>query len=109
MINKREFLKSAVAAGLAAAALPFASAAHAAAGSKKNRKKWKHWVWINPNHNDKEADLQALYASYRDAGIRGIFFEADSELHYRTAKENGIEAHRWMWTMNRGEKELLEK
>jgi uncharacterized lipoprotein YddW (UPF0748 family) len=37
-----------------------------------------------------------------------MFYEADSEPHFRAAKKAGLEAHRWMWTMNRGEKELLE-
>ena len=57
--------------------------------------------------NDTEQSLRDLYAAYHKAGIKGIFFEADSEKHFRIAKENKIEAHRWMWTMNRGEKELL--
>jgi hypothetical protein len=107
MINKRQFLKSALVAGLATAQLPLSSPAAVPAHSGYSRKKWKHWVWVNPNHNDTEAALLSLYASYHDAGIRGIFFEADSELHFRAAKKNKIEAHRWMWTMNRGEKELI--
>ena len=105
MINKRQFLKSAFVAGLAAAQLP--SAFSAGQGGLLKKKKNKHWVWINPNINDKEEDLQTLYASYHAGGIRGIFFEADSEKHFRAAKKNKIEAHRWMWTMNRGEKDLL--
>jgi hypothetical protein len=70
-------------------------------------KKIAHRVWINPNHQDAEADIQAKYASYKKAGISDIYFEADSEKHFRIAKKNGINAHRWIWTMNRGEKELL--
>lgn len=107
MISKRQFLKSVVVAGLASTQLHLDASASDGGYLKKNKKKWKHWVWINPNPNDTEAELNLLYASYHEAGIRGIFFEADSEKHYVLAKKNKIAAHRWMWTMNRGEKELL--
>lgn len=107
MINKRQFLKSAIVTGLAATQLSLSANAATGANHSKRKKKWAHWVWINPNEKDTEADLRKLYSSYYEAGIRGIFFEADSEKHYRVAKENKMEAHRWMWTMNRGEKTLL--
>ncbi len=108
MINKRQFLKSAILAAIAATPGALQTAFATGTGtSKKNKKKWKHWVWINPNPNDKEKDLQLLYASCYQAGIRGIFFEADSEKHFRAAQKNNIEAHRWIWTLNRGEKSLL--
>lgn len=105
MINKRQFIKSVLVAGLVTTNLSLTSAASEKEYLKK--KKNKHWVWINPNVKDKDEDLQTLYATYYDAGIRGIFFEADSEKHFRAAKKNKIEAHRWIWTMNRGEKDLL--
>ena len=105
MINKRQFIKSFLVAGLATTQLSLSSTA--SQDNKLKKKKTKHWVWVNPNLNDKSEDLEVLYAAYHDAGIGGIFFEADSEKHYRAAKKNKIEAHRWMWTMNRGEKDLL--
>lgn len=107
MINKRHFLKSAMVAGLATTQLPFEALGGKSAPGTQGKRKWKHWVWVNPRLNDKEEDLQRWYASYYEAGIRGIFFEASSEMHFRTAKQNQIEAHRWIWTLNRGEKSLL--
>lgn len=75
--------------------------------SKKERAKcdsaYKHWVWINPQEKDTEEELAVKYKKYHDAGIVGIFFEADSEKHYRAAKKHGLEAHRWMWIMNRSD------
>jgi hypothetical protein len=68
----------------------------------------KHWVWENPDGKEDEKSLKARYDRYFNAGIRGMFFEADSEKHFRIAKTAGLETHRWMWTMNRGEKELLD-
>ncbi|ASZ10179.1 family 10 glycosylhydrolase [Chitinophaga pendula] len=104
-MNKRNFLKS---LGLGSLALiqpklPVAAAASLAAPAPKGR----HRVWINPSHQDTEAQLQERYAAYKRAGINVIYFEEDSEKHFRAAKANGIQAHRWMWTMNRGEKDLL--
>lgn len=67
------------------------------------------WLWARPKDTETESLLKKRYQGYKDAGVRGIFFESYSKKHYQIAKENGLEAHRWMWTMNRGEKELLEK
>jgi hypothetical protein len=102
-MKKREFIKKALLAS-AATQLPVTGFSTAAPIKETAH---KHWVWINPNHNDKEEDLLAKYKHFYEAGIRGIFFEDDSEKHFRAAKKNKIEAHRWMWTLNRGEKDLL--
>ncbi|MCC6286656.1 MAG: family 10 glycosylhydrolase [Chitinophagaceae bacterium] len=105
-MNKRHFIKTSLLAGASTLAAPLVSQSEQAAVNFKKHKT-KHWVWINPNPNDQEETLQQLYGAYYDAGIKGIFFEADSEKHFRIAKSKKLEAHRWMWTMNRGEKELL--
>src|ERR1700749_4988665 len=96
-MNKRDFLKAGLLIG-AAAQLP----TNASAGAKK-KTKLKNWIWIRPNQKDTEDDLKKQYASFKAAGISAVFIEADSEKHFRAAKAAGLEAHRWMWTMNRGE------
>lgn len=106
MNTRRNFVKSGLIAGIAATVLPLAGSATVLAPPVA-RKKWKHWVWTNPNPADQVEDLQLLYKKYYDAGIRGIFFEADSEKHFRAAKAQHLEAHRWMWTMNRKIPELM--
>lgn len=68
-----------------------------------DNKNYKHWVWIGPNEEDTDAELAERYKKYAEAGIVGIFFERDSERHFRAAKEQGLEAHRWLWIMNRGD------
>jgi hypothetical protein len=68
----------------------------------------KHWVWIHPKAEEPDEELKKQYSSYYKAGIRGIFFEADVEKHFRIAKEQGLETHRWIWTLNRGEQSLLQ-
>ena len=100
-MNKREFLKAGLLATLASQ-LPVKSQASAGVAGKK-KKVMKNWIWINPNQKDTDDDLKANYTSYKEAGITGIFFENDSERHFRAAKAHGIEAHRWIWTFNRAE------
>ena len=104
-------------AGVAAAPLTMTSRANhsqqAAALSRHEgqaplaKKTLKNWVWINPDPKKTEAEMLATYKSYKEAGINGIFFEQDVEAHFRAARREGLETHRWMWTMNRGEKALL--
>lgn len=69
----------------------------------ENDSVYRHWVWINPQQADTDEELAARYKKYHDAGVVGIFFENDSERHFRAAKAQGLETHRWMWIMNRGD------
>lgn len=106
MNNRRKFLKEGIMAGLSVALIPGISQAAELASPATN--KLKHWVWTNPDLKDTPAELAVRYKQYYEAGIRGIFFEHDSEKHFRAAKAQNLEAHYWIWTMNRGEKSLLE-
>ena len=99
-MNKREFIKSSVMAGMGLTVLGTASASEAKAN--KRSKGPKHWVWENPNKNESDKVLQEKYKNFYKAGISGMFFEHDSERHFRIAKKTGLETHRWMWTMNQG-------
>ncbi|WP_207423126.1 Tat pathway signal protein [Desertivirga brevis] len=112
MSNRRNFLKKSIVAGSGLAAANFSGLSTLTASELKsttaNTTAIKHWVWINPKHGESEKDLKQRYSHYYSAGIRGIFFEGDSEVHFRTAKVCKLEAHRWIWTMNRGEKSLRE-
>jgi len=106
-MNKREFIKSSVLSGIGLTVLG-ASDARGGEASKKKNKGPKNWAWENPNKAENDEALKTKYTRYKEAGISGMFFENDSERHFRIAKKAGLEAHRWMWTMNRGEKSLLE-
>ena len=99
-MNKREFLKAGLALGLASQ-IPVK--AKASSNSLFRRHKIKNWVWTNPNTKDTDEELRSRFASFKAAGITGMFFEADSERHFRAAKKAGLEAHRWIWTFNRAE------
>lgn len=102
-MNKRDFIKS---VGLGS--LAFVQPALTANGMKIPIKaKIQHRVWINPDHRDTAAELKTRYRNYREAGIGVLYFEEDSPSHFKAAKEAGIAAHRWFWTMNRNDKDLL--
>lgn len=100
-MNKREFLKAGLLVSVASQ-LPVKADA-AADMLKSKKKKLKNWLWVSPNLKDTEEELKTRYAAFKATGLHGIFFEADSEKHFRAAKAQGIEAHRWMWTFNRAE------
>lgn len=104
MSNRRTFIKSGLIAGLGVSVSPLTVKALVPEQKKPSA---KHWVWSNPDLSDSAEELKIRYRKYYDSGIRGILFEADSEKHFRAAKACKLEAHRWMWTMNRGEKDLL--
>ena len=106
MSGRRKFIVNGLMAGVSASLLSQDSRANSPAFG--NKKKHKHWVWIRPSKQDKDEDLVKRYADFYSAGIKGVFFESDSERHFRIAKKAKLEAHRWMWTLNRGEQTLLQ-
>jgi len=107
-MNKRQFLKTAGFAGLVATAPFKLSSLATLTNDKKNLKSWKHRAWISPPYNDKEDEVRELYKAYANAGISVLYIEDDNELHFRIAKENKIEAHRWIKTFLKDEEPLLK-
>ena len=89
-MNKRNFLKSVGLGSLAIMQPSIPTLSASAKAPTRPAKTARHRVWINPDHKDTLAELQQRYAAYKKAGIGDIFFEEDSEKHFRTAKENGI-------------------
>ncbi len=108
MTSRRNFIKTSIFAGLSMCVFPDVLKAEELIGKKKKHK-WKHWVWVNPKDGEDEVELVKRYKKYYEAGIRGILFEKDSEIHFRAAKSQKLETHRWLWTMNQGDKALLEQ
>lgn len=67
---------------------------------------YKHWIWVTADAKE-NTDPGPLYKHYRESNIYGLFFEFDHELHYREAKQNNLKAHRWIWTLNENDKEII--
>ncbi|HOA38399.1 MAG TPA: Tat pathway signal protein, partial [Flavihumibacter sp.] len=109
MHNRRKFIRNGLITAVAAPLVPAAiTATETPAHKEMPAGKGRHWVWINPDNKDEPAALEKRYREFAAAGIRGVLFEADSEKHFRAAKKAGLEAHRWNWTMNRGDAMLME-
>ncbi|HDR51103.1 MAG TPA: Tat pathway signal protein [Mariniphaga anaerophila] len=105
-MDKREFIKKTLAGG---AGLFLAENLYAhKTDNTFTAQGVKHWAWERPNARETENELKEKYSRFFAAGIRGVFFESDSEKHFRAVKAAGMESHRWMWTLNRGEKTLLD-
>ena len=104
MNNRRSFLK---AAGLGLASLQLNPRVLLAKSSPSFT--FDYWLWIRADEKESESQIKKKLQSYKEAGVRGLLFENYSKKHFQLTKEFGMEAHRWMWTMNRGEKEILEK
>jgi len=108
MNKRRDFLKTGIMAGMS---LPFLSGCSGMESTKvANTRSFerKNWFWINPRPKDDGNDIEAFYGKCHEAGLHGVLFESDNEKHFRAAKKQGLETHRWIWTTNRGEKTLLD-
>jgi uncharacterized lipoprotein YddW (UPF0748 family) len=68
-----------------------------------NRFAMKNWIWTRPNVRDTDVILKERFQMWKANGITGAFFEDYDERTYRIAHNEGLETHRWMWTLNRGE------
>ncbi|MGF7231883.1 family 10 glycosylhydrolase [Arachidicoccus sp.] len=108
MTKRREFLRNTLLSTAALSLTPALSLAESTSGEKYRRHKLKHYVWVQPNKLDTEAGLHTLFQQFSEAGIKGIFIEADSQMHFKIAKKYKLETHRWIWTLNRGDADLLK-
>jgi uncharacterized lipoprotein YddW (UPF0748 family) len=64
----------------------------------------KHWIWITSPATNPDS----LYNEYASANVRGLFFEFDDETQFRAARQNNLETHRWIWTLNVNDEALME-
>lgn len=114
-MDKRAFLKT---LGLSSAALATGMGGslltacrkpdgHTIMGSQPD-KSVRNWVWMHIDKSVSDAEYKARFTRLRAHGISGILFENDSERHFILAKECGLEAHRWKWTMNRGDEFIMK-
>lgn len=67
----------------------------------------KNWMWERIKEKWSDEQYAAHFKKAHECGISGILFEGYDERVYRLCKEAGLEAHYWLWTMNR--RDLLEK
>ena len=99
-MDRREFLEI-LAASLASATVRPESWAgkslHSAAGTD-----FRAWVWFHASRPDDSAYWSNRFKALRDAGVTGVLVEgANTRVIADAAHANGIEFHRWIFTMYR--------
>jgi len=107
-MNKRDFIRSAILGGLTIKEVLQQTSHSPIFYSSRSFEGKKFWAWVNPNDREAESEMDARYAKWKEHGIDGIFFEADNEKHFLSARKNGLATHRWMWIMNRPDKALMQ-
>lgn len=63
----------------------------------------KNWMWEAPKKSWTDEQYRAHFKKAYDCGISAFLFEGYDERIYRLCHEAGLEAHYWLWTLNRHE------
>jgi uncharacterized lipoprotein YddW (UPF0748 family) len=66
------------------------------------------WMWLHGNSNSLADELERQFDQLSGNGITGVLIGGDHERMFRAAKKAGIQAHIWIWTLNRGDKKLMK-
>jgi uncharacterized lipoprotein YddW (UPF0748 family) len=66
------------------------------------------WMWLHGDVSSSDAELEKQFEQLSSNGITGVLIGGDHEKMFRAATNAGIQAHIWIWTLNRGNKHLME-
>lgn len=69
----------------------------------------KNWIWTGGGENLKPDEQKRRFEQFKEAGIDALLFSGYNAEVLARAKEHGLETHAWIWTLCRGDKQLLEK
>jgi len=98
MIDRRFFLGQLGAMGLGA----LGAGALASCRRESEAEGPKLWTWVHGGRERTVAEWQREFVRLRGGGIRGVLVSGgDTEILSQTAREAGLEFHRWIWTLNR--------
>ena len=94
-MNRRDFVQS------AAGALVLAPLAGCVPGESESTA-FTVWSWVHGNRDRDEGEWRRQFARLRGAGVSGVLVGGgDIDLVSGAARAEGLEYHRWFWTMNR--------
>src|SRR5574341_466656 len=99
-MDRREYLEI-LAAWLASASLrPNSAFGHVPRHAAESD--FRAWVWFHASRPDDRAYWRRRITELRDAGITGVLVEgANTKVIADAARANGIEFHRWIFTLYR--------
>ncbi len=69
----------------------------------------KNWIWTGGVEKSKPDQQRRRFEQIRESGIHAVLFSSFSPEVLALAKEAGLETHAWIWTLCRGQRELLEQ
>ena len=109
-MKRRDFLKTAGAAAVLAGGSTVTSALASHASASGRGSDFSLWTWV---HGDREYDTdewRRRFARLREAGFHAVLVGGgDVELVSGAAHAEGLEYHRWFWTMNRNGDEWAQE
>ncbi len=106
-MKRREFLR--VAGGMLATTAPATTALASCSPEPDPPPSFTAWTWV---HGDRDYDLaewHRRFARLRDAGLDAVLVGGgDIDLVSGAAQAEGLEFHRWFWTLNRNGDEWVQ-
>jgi len=98
MIDRRVFLGQLGAMGLGA----LGAGGLASCSRSRSSEGPRFWTWVHGGRERTVDEWQQEFVRLRGAGIRGVLVGGgDTEILSQTARDAGLEFHRWIWTLNR--------
>ncbi len=102
-MNRRTFIRNTAIASLSML-LPFPAFA-------EDKKPKKNWIWTSAGADFKIDDWKQRFARFKKNGLDAALVGGSFEFYTQAAqaaKNEGIELHAWIWTLNRGNEELMK-
>jgi uncharacterized lipoprotein YddW (UPF0748 family) len=99
-VERRDFLER---LGAAAAGLGILPAATLACSERESPPRaMKNWTWVHGGGEASADEWRLRFARIRQAGIHGVLVSGgDADTLSNAAHAEGLEFHRWIWTLNR--------
>ncbi|MBT5401983.1 MAG: Tat pathway signal protein [Crocinitomicaceae bacterium] len=66
------------------------------------------WMWLHGTADTEAATLKAQFKTLAKNGLTGVLIGGDNESMFRAAKAEGLQAHIWLWTLNRGDEYIMK-
>jgi uncharacterized lipoprotein YddW (UPF0748 family) len=99
-VKRRDFLERLGAAAAGLGILPTATLA--CSDRERPRPAMKNWTWVHGGRQVSAGEWRARFARIKEAGIDGVLVSGgDVETLSDAARGEGLEFHRWIWTLNR--------
>ena len=101
-MKRRDFLKTAGGAAALAGTSPLAAALAGCVPDSSRDIPFTVWTWVHGNRDYHADEWRRRFARLREAGFDAVLVGGgDIELVSAAAHAEGLEYHRWFWTMNR--------